>query len=627
MLGAIRKHTTGIVVKIFLGVLILSFAVWGIGDMVRSLSNGSRMAATVGGVEITPEQLGGDFRREMNRLRRTLGNSFSSDQARTLGIGNAVLGGLINSTLLGLAANDLGIAISDNLVGNEIRKNRAFKGIIGKFDRAKYQQLIRNEGFSERGFEQRTRKDLATAMLTESLGSGLITPPGYVDILYKYRNEKRVADVMRLADKMMTGIGEPDQAALDKYHREHAARFTSPEYRSLSVISLLVSDMVKEISVSEEQIKEAYDQRADEFVKPERRHLQQILVAREEDAKLIEKELAKGRDFKKVAMEMAGMDKASIDLGTVSRDEILPELVSGAFSTAEGKVSDPIKSPLGWHIIMVAGVEAEGLKTLDQVRETLKAEIAREKAVDGLYSLSNKLEDILGGGATLEEAASKLNAKLIKIAAIDRKGLDKDGKKVPDLPAGDFIKIAFETSEGMESPLSEAGKEGYFIVRVDGVTPPALRPLASVRDKVVAAWKEDQQAKAAEKEAEAIIKELRNGKDFSSVASQKGVKITTTKPFTREGKTVAGDLPVSLVNALFKAKLGDFATARGKGAALIARLKEIQVADPAADKDGYTKFAEQINNSFRNDILFQLLAALRQRYPVKVNTQVVDQLY
>ena len=139
-------------------------------------------------------------------------------------------------------------------------------------------------------------------------------------------------------------------------------------------------------------------------------------------------------------------------------------------------------------------------------------------AADTLVSLANKLEDDLGSGSTLEEAARRLNLKVIKVTSIDRRGLDYAGKPVEAIgKKRDILQVAFKTEEGQDSVLSDLGAASFFILRVDKVTPPTLRPLETIRTDVAATWKREQQATAAEKKIAQLVDQLKGGKSLKTL--------------------------------------------------------------------------------------------------------------
>ncbi len=625
MLEAIRKRTGSFIVKLLGGVLIMGFVAWGVGDVVTG--NVSRVTiASVGSVDIRPQDVSAEYRRELNRLRAILGSQFDSQQARAMGLPNRVVNTVVQRTLYSLGAGDLGVAISDGLVNSEIRKDSAFKNAMGQFDRMQFQQVIRNSNLTESRYAALVRQDLIRGQYLSAIDTDAAAPDALVHALYRHRREQRVAEVLRIANTATDDPGVPDADALAKYHKENADRFTAPETRALSVITLDVGELAKEVAVSDQAIRDAYDDRADEFTQPERRRLQQMVLKDEAAAKRAHARLSEGVAFAVVAKEDAGTDEKSIDMGQVSRQDLpVPELTEPVFALAAGAFSAPVQSPLGWHILRVTDIEPGRAKTLEEVREGLLADLAREKAVDSMFALANRLEDTLGGGATLEEAAAELSLRLTKYAAIDAAGRDADERPVKGLPGGTFLRTVFVTEEGIDSPLTDTGSDGYFILRVDGISPAALKPLDKVRDEAVGAWKKEQRRQAAKKIAEEVTQKLTDGEDIFAIAAAMKLKVTTTAPFERVA-TGKVDLPATLVTKLFGVNPRQAAMAEGADEYLIARLKEVRVGNPAGDSEGVKAIRQQISQSVGGDLLAQLGNALRQRYPISINRQAVDQL-
>jgi peptidyl-prolyl cis-trans isomerase D len=620
MLDAIRKRATSIVAFGLIGLLILSFVVWGIGDLLRVRV--ADVVAEVGKVDISPARLGDEFQRELTRLGRQSGIQLTREQALSFGLLESVLKTMIDRTLYGLGASDLGVAISDDLIAGDIRAKPEFRNQLGTFDSNQFYQVLRSNGFSEGAYVALLRDDLARGQYMDSILAGGVAPGALVEAVYRHRQEKRRADVVNVADTSMTVGREPGESDLAAFHKDNPAPFTAPEYRKLTAAILDAGELAREIAVSDEELADAYQQRDSEFRQPERRRLSQMVLAEEADAKRALGLLDEGQDFGDVAKEVSGAD--ALDLGVVGRDRLLPEMADAAFSLADGAYSQPIESPLGWHLVMVAGIEEATIQTLDQVRNKLTVDVAREKAIDGLFSLANQLEDQLSGGSTLEEAAGRLNLRLLRIDAADRLGLDAFGNAVNGLPTGSvFLDSAFRTSEGEESPLTETGTDGYFIVRVDGVTAPALRPLNTVRADVITAWKAEHRAKAADEAAKALLEKIKGGAGLAE--SAKGYKVTKPDPFTRQAVNAEQGLSPELVRGLFAIKPGEAVMARGDGGVYVARLEEILPANPLSDSDGLKSLETQLTRSVQADLLTQLAGALRERFPVSVNTRVIDQ--
>lgn len=480
MLEAIRKRSASILVKLLFALLILSFAAWGIGDMIRGRASIERVAQ-VGDVDITPDQLNREFQRELDRLQPLFGGRLDRDQARNMGLVNGVLKEMIDRTAFNIAAGELGVLIGDDLLRTEIRGNPAFQNTFATFDRFVFEQTLRNNGLSESGYIDLMRGDMARGQLLQGFRDGATAPKAMLNALFRYRAERRIAETVFVASEKMTRIEEPGEDDLITFHKENATRFTAPEYRALTVLTLLADDLAKEIAVPEERLSEAYEERRDEFNQPERRKVQQMVLLDEATARDALEKLNAGSAFADVAKEVAGMDAQAVELGLLQRDELLAELAEAVFSMPLNVASDPVQSPLGWHVLRVSEIEAGHLRSLDEVRGELSDVVAKELAIDDLFELSNKLEDSLGGGATLEESAARLNLKLATVRAVDATGRDPQGESVTTLPPNpQVLNVAFETPDTEESALTELGNDGYFIVRVDEVTPDTLRPLAEV---------------------------------------------------------------------------------------------------------------------------------------------------
>jgi len=623
MLGAIRKRSAGIVVKGLLGLLILSFAVWGIAD-VFSPGGSSNAVAKVGEVEVGPDSVRREYQREIDRLSRILGTRIEPEQARALGIVQGVIARVVDRILFDLGAKDLGILIGDDLIRNDIQTQKAFQDDKGQFDRLRFQQIMQANGLSEGDFIALARGDISRGHFLSMVSAQPEAPKSLTRILHAYRGEKRIAESVTIAFAEAADPGVPGADALAKFHRDNASMFTAPEYRSLKVLRLKADDLAREIAVSDDAIAEAYEARLDEFSEPEKRVLQHIRFKDEDSAGKAHAMLGQGADFAKVAAEVAGMNAGAIELGAMKKTQLLPGLAEPAFALALGAYSEPLNSALGWHILRLTSVVPASQKPLAEVKTLLRDQIATEKAIDSLYEMANKVEDHLGGGASVEETARTLDLSLDIVDAIDANGFDAAGKPVAGLPDSQFLSIAFSTPEFSESPLTEDGSDGYYIVRVEKVTAPALRPLASVQGEVAMAWAAERKRDAAKRTAEALLAEMKGGGDLFKLAAASGRKVVTSEPFQRSSRV---QFPVSVVGALFQGSPGASAIGESADGYVVARLKKIVPLDAGAAAVGEKALAEQLASAIRGDLLEQLANGLRRKFPVTVFDDAVNALF
>lgn len=629
MLEVFRKHSKSIVIKILFGLLILSFGAWGIGDMIR-VSATVDWVAEVGPSRIGPNELSNEVQQEVQKIQQQLGPAFRPDMISKEGIANLVLRRLVDRRLMSMGAEELKVTVPDEVVSGEIRRDGMFANKSGQFDRFAYERLLRENGLNEDRYVALLRGDMIRGQFLRSLLSdaGKGAPKTLAEGVYRHRFQRRAAEVVKVADAAMPEPAQPTAEALAWFHQNSAAKYTAPEYRALTILRLEASALSGGIAVTEEQAKEAFDQRAAEFTSPEKRDLRQIVVAKEEEARKAFEEIAKGGDFTKVAKEVAGLSPDALSLGKMARDELLPEVAAAAFGVDKGGVTPPVHSILGWHVVQVTDIEAGRQTTFAEAREKVMQEVRKEKAVEALYELANKAEDKVGGGGTLEEAGKELGIRVQKVAAVDAKGLDPSGQPVADLPPGkEFLKVAFATGANQDSVLTEAGKDGFFMLHVDKVTAPALRPLDEVRAQVATDWKAAERAKAAAELAGKLAAAAREGKELAAVAPSFGFAAGTAGPFTRDGVGLPKEVPADMAAKLFEVKAGEVIEHPTQGAVLVARLKEIAEADPAADGSTLAGLRGQLANEMRGDLMQQLSEGLRGRFPVKINNAGIKKLF
>ena len=490
MLGSFREKILSWGAKVLFGLLIISFGLWGIGDYNISGSNANDAIAEVGGRAISARDLDAEVQNAMARMRRLLGQDFSDEQARALGIIDQTLDTLVRKNVFIAGADKTGLIVNDEVLGQAIRNDDQFK-TAGQFDRQAFFQALTAAGLSEPAFVSMYRVQLLQNQLLSPIQLGLKVPASLTDQVYRYRKEKRVADVLRIDHSKFKDIETPDLRTLAAFHKKNSGLFTAPEYRGLTVVLLQPEDVADDIDVPEQRVQDEYDSRIHEFTKLETREISQILVSDEAKIREVSNRLSLGGDFTKVAKEVAGIKKEALQLGNLAkRDLPVPKLAEAAFRLAPNTNSEPIKTALGWHIVRVDKVIPGSQKTLEEVREKLTRDVQLEIAADTLVSLANKFEDDLGSGSTLEEAARRLNLKVIKVDAIDRRGFDYAGKLVEAIGKNrDILQVAFTTEEGQDSILTDFGAASFFILRVDTVTPPELRALETIRTDVAAAWK------------------------------------------------------------------------------------------------------------------------------------------
>jgi peptidyl-prolyl cis-trans isomerase D len=625
MLQAIRSKAGSLVVKGLFGVLILTFGIWGIGDIFRNRPSDTTVAS-IGSVGIDAAVLQTALQPALERLSQNLGTQVDLRQAKQMGIVQEILGQLIDNSLLDQEAQRMQLDVSDAVVRDAITHDPMFRGPGGGFDRNAFNALLAANHMTEPQYVERVRHDVARDDILLSITAGASAPQSIINRLYQYRNEKRVAEIVVLPLAAASDVGQPSEAELSKFYDTHQDMFRAPEYRSFTLARLTPSDLAAKIQIPEEKLKSAYNQRQDEFVLPERRDVQQILAPSEQKAKAVEAALADGKDWAEVAWTIARQDPQTIDLGLLKREELLQQLADVAFRLPLSKPSQPIKSPLGWHILRVVQIVPPTTESFAEVKAKLQADLAHSQAADRLYEIGNHVDDAIAGGATLDEAAAKFGLNKTIVSAIDDKGLGRDGKTVqlPAAPA-EVLKLAFATDEGRTSRVTQIADGAIFVLRMDKIAPPSVRPLTEVKDKAIAAWRAEKRRTLVLKEADALAGEVKPGMQLSTVVAGKGLKVTISSAFGRQADNAAG-VPAVLIGKLFAAKPGGVVTASDETGSFVAQLTKIEVPQIAAEGAAATRTRE-VTAGIRTDLGDEYTQTLRARFPVEIHRETLDRLF
>jgi peptidyl-prolyl cis-trans isomerase D len=625
MLQAIRSKAGSYVVKGLFALLILTFGIWGIGDIFRTRGTDTAVA-TVGGQSIRAEELQTALRRALEQLSARFGSAIDLQQAKQLGLVDQTLAQLIDRSLIDQEAARLRLDISDDLIRNVITANPSFRASDGRFDRGLFGAVLAANNLTEDQYVALLRRDIPRNDLLHAVTAGAAAPQPVVDLLYRYRNEKRTADIVALPTTGVPDIGQPSADELKAFYDKHPDLFRAPEYRGFTLVSLDPSDIAKDIEIPEAKLKEEYDQRQDELQIPERRDVEQILAPSEEKANEAEAALAAGKDWREVATTIAGQDPDTIDLGLMRREEMPSALGEAAFELPLNKASEPVKSPLGWHILRVVKIEPPVTQTFDEAKPKLEADLTHQEAVDRIYKVANKADDALAGGATLSDATEKFGLKTTAVDAVDLGGHDPQDKPVTlPVSASDVLKLAFATNQGQTSRVTETPDGAIFALRTDKIISSQVKPLDEVKDKAVAAWQADRRREIVAKQAEELAAAVTPETRLATLAGEKGLKATISPPFTRHPENDTA-IPPPLVGKLFAAKPGEVVTASDAAGSYVAQLDEVQRPENVSPTAA-AGLSHELDTAQQADLAEEFTRALRTHFPVEIHRAALDRYF
>jgi peptidyl-prolyl cis-trans isomerase D len=627
MLRGLRKASSNwlgkAVMAAVVGFLVISFAIWGIGDIFRGF--GRSTVAKIGHTEITIEQFRSLYNDRLQQYSRQFGRPITADQARATGLDRAVIGQIFSEILLDERAHALGLALSDAEVAKQITNDPAFRGPNGQFDRFRFEQIIRNAGYTEPRFVAEQRRQLLRRELAGTIASGLSAPRTLVEAADRYQNEQRSIEYV-LLDRALAGeIPPPPPEVLAKYFEERKTQFRTPEYRKLVIVSLIPGEQARWIEISDADLKRAYEERRARYVTPERRHILQIDFPNAEAASAGAGRIAKGASFTEIAKEL-GKSEKDIDLGTVPKSAVIDRAAAdAAFALKEGEISAPVQGRFGTVLVQVLKIEPEQVRSLEQVAGELKQELAAARAKSEIFDLYNKIEDARAEGKSLAEAAATLKLEARTVEAVDRSSRDAAGTPVKLPDAERLLPAAFNTEVGVErDPLQF--QDGYIWYDVTGISPSRERSLDEVKDLVETRWRDREIATRLDTKATEMLDKLKAGATMAEVAAANHLKVETLTGLKRG--EAAGPLSAAGVDAVFHtAKDAAGRTEAAQPAEqVVFRVTDIVV--PALDmtSDEAKRALETLNRSLSEDILAEYIARLESEIGVTINQSALNQV-
>ncbi|MBR0729808.1 SurA N-terminal domain-containing protein [Bradyrhizobium japonicum] len=582
MLRGMRKASSNwlgkTIMAVVMGVLIISFGVWGIADIFKGF--GQSTVAKVGSTEISLNEFRQTYTDRLQQISRQFGRPLTPDQARAFGLDRQVLQQTIAEAALDEEARRLGLGQSDEQIRQVIMNDPNFKGVGGSFDPNRFQAVIRNFGYTEQRYVSEQRKVSLRRQITGTIGAGLEPPKAMIDVLTRFQNEQRAIEFVRLDAAQAGTIDAPSPEALAAYFEDHKVQFRAPEYRKISFVVVSPEEIGKWSEVSDEDAKKVFDQRKDRLGTPEKRQIHQIVFPNVAEAQAARERLAGGMSFEDLGKER-GLSSSDVDLGLVTKSSLDPAVGDAAFALPAGEISQPIQGRLGTSIVKVDKIEPGSEANYASLVGDIKREIATERARVKVNDLRDKMEDERGGGASVIDAAQKLGLTAVTIDAVDRSGRAPNGQPVTSIPQGlDVVSQAFNTDVGVDNDAISF-KGGYVWYDVLVITPSRDRNLDEVRDQVEARWRQDQIAAKLKTKATEMVQKLEQGGKLADEAAAINAKVETASGFKRDDSPAG--VPANVVAAAFRtAKDGVGQTAVSGGSEVIV-FRVTDIVEPAVD--------------------------------------------
>ncbi len=554
MLQAIRERAQGWIAWVIVILITIPFALWGIQEYLGI--GGEKKAVSVNDRDITEREFDSAFQRYRLQLREQLGDAYKAGIIDDQLLKNQVLSSMIRSELLVQAAQDRHMEVSDNMVRTTIASIPAFQK-AGKFDYPSYERNLRQQGMTPDMFVQRMRGSMVIEQLTQAIRESEFTTKRELKDAVRLSNQKREVSYLRYARANYPYQGAFDEAAVSSYYESHKADYRVPERVKIEYVELSIPALAKQLKVDDEKLQAYLDTKADDYRLPEERRASHILVtvkegkeseAREKAEGLLAK-LKGGEDFAAVAKaesEDPGSAGLGGDLGFFSRGVMDETFENAAFSLKPEELSDVVRSQFGFHIIKLQQVRGGGKAQLKDVRERVLTAYATEEAQRLFYEQAERLADLAYETPnSLEPIVEQLGLKAKTSDWITRAGGEGDLKS-PKVVAAAFREDVLD--RGNNSEPVELSQEHILILRVAAHEQTAAKPLADVKEQIVAALKDEKSKQAAISAGSDAIAKLRGGESLSAVAQASGAKLEAPGLVARND----GKVPAAVIQKAFK---------------------------------------------------------------------------
>jgi len=631
MLQKLKDQSSRWYIKILFVLLVVSFSIWGIADILINYVN-TRPVATVDGHTITQEEFATRLQNMVSKAQEISKSQLTADQIKDMGIPKKILDSLVDQALISDELKKRRLVVTDADVRRRIQSIPAFLNEQGTFDKRAFDYLLYNNHITEAQFIGEVRSDLQQQQFFKSLLSGLRLPASYVDLLFQGFFEQRVFAVVTVPLSKVTVKETPQESNLEAFYKENQALFTVPEMRSITLLEIDPKVLKDRITITQGQLQDEYERRKAEFEIAEKREVKQINFRGEEAATKAVSSLKKGRPVPAAARDFSGDFK---DLGLVTKQQ-LPDLVADRLFESElGQITGPISTPFGWQVYVVSKIEPSFTKSLLETRSQLESELKTRLANDQIEEIKNTVEDALAGGSTLAEIAKEHNFKIQVIEAVSKNGKNlKDKPVLPEAGRADLLEQIFSLAEKSDSSVIDTKGGISYVVHVDSVTVAHVPPFAKVKDKALKAWMQEKRLELCALIAQQLVKDAHSVADLSRLALSRKLSIRMLDPLSRvdseTDEKIHKQFTPRLINQMFELNTGKAVFGvtpdQADGGIQVVMLQKVIPFNPKPLKEKRDQMDKKLSDLAYQDALTLYVKNLRSRAKISVNEAVYNAL-
>ena len=629
MFDAVRNNKR--IVQVFLALITLPFAFWGVDSYVRNSGAGSDLAS-VGDTKITTYQFEQAWRERQDQMRRALGANYKQEAMNTPEARLSVLNSLVDQRLLLLEAQKNRLQTSDEALREFISRIPALQE-GGKFSMERYEAALRAQGTLQPQFEAKLRQDLTLQQLVGTIGDSAFVSENQAAAMLQLQSEERQFSEFRIAPEQFADKVKIDEAAVQKYYADNKSQFEVPEQVKAEYVVLSLDALLAQTTVAEAEVKAWYDGHQDRYLQPEERRASHILIVTKADAdkaaakakaedvlKEVRKVPAKFAELAKQYSQDPGSAQKGGDLGFFARGMMVKPFEDTVFKLKEGEISAVLESEFGYHIIKLTGIKPGKLRTLGEARaeieNELKQQTAARKFAEAAESFTNTVYE---QSDSLQPVAEKFKLKIQRSNWLPK---NPDAKDIAALgPLGnEKILAALFSDDAVKNKRNteavEIAPNTLLAARVLEFVPAASKPFETVKADIEKFLKSQEAAAMAKNSGESRLAELNKGDDDKLAWS----------PLKSASRMQSGQLPPAAMRALFKTDVEKLPAYVGSGVDGNYMLyKIVKVNRPETlDADKRKGLQSEYGAIVAQEDLAAYLAGLRTRYKIDINKTALE---
>lgn len=616
MLDGLRLFAKSWPGKILGAFLLVGVAGFGINNVITDL--GSNTVARVGDQEITSREFLRAYQTQLNNLSMQLGRIPTVAEAEAMGLPTYVLVNLSQGEAMNVLANQLGLGVSEDKLGQMLRQDPSFQGTLGNFDPSIFKQVLQASGWTEAEYFETRGNEAKREQLVGALFSDKALPDVAQGLINDYAGTKRTIDYITLTDANIETPAVPTEEELAAYLTEHQAEYRTVETRTVQMLDLSIASLAASKTIDDAAIAAEYERIKDTLTRPEKRSIEQVVLNAEQQA-AFEAGLAEGKDFATLVSE-AGLTATS--LGTLTRAQVTDAaLAEAAFALEQGGVQ-LIDGVAGKRAVHVSAIEPEGQPTLEEARADIVTALGTAEARNEINDVLDQIEELRAAFRPLPEIAERFGLDIYE-ADVTAGGNQLD--ILPNLSPEDRTKVSqaiFKATEGQLTPSIPLAGNAHVFFDLKTVAPARDQTLDEVRDEVTTALTTERTNNALLAKSEEIVQQLKDGAALADVALSLNLFPQLSAPFSRFGSDDG-----SIDSVVAQAAFNGGPDLKGSVVSSSGEFIVFAVVDNTAPAEPLqAAAADNLQTEAQNGVYGDFVGAVRDDAGLRINQQALTQL-